>query len=123
MVKLNLEASRWVDLPGGVRIKLRRLPSYEVLGMLADAGIEDPAQMKAAGLRSVVSMGRLAHALILDHAEAWNVDDEATGEPLPITDEAVGALLSQYPDTVGIVMDALSAAAAAAAGVDAEKNG
>ena len=123
MVKLNIEPSRWIDLPGGVRIRMKRLPGYEVLAMMSDVGIEDPEEMKGRGLRSVGALGRLAHALILDHAEAWNVDDAATGEAMPITPEAVAALLEQYPDTFGIVVEALGASAAAAAELDAEKNG
>ena len=120
MLKLNLSTeSRWIDLAGGVKIKAKPLTSAMMLAArnnprvvaLAKGRVdENTVQDDAVALEVAKIIGMVI--------EEWEGVGDATGEPVPVSQDWIDALFDLWPIfeafQVGVVAGAML--------VDAEKN-
>jgi hypothetical protein len=121
MLKLNLSnESRWIDLAGGVKIKAKPLTSVMMLAArnnprvvaLAKGRVdENTVQDDAVALEVAKIIGGMV-------IEEWEGVGDATGEPVPVSQDWIDALFDLWPIfeafQVGVVAGAML--------VDAEKN-
>ena len=121
MLKLNLSnESRWIDLAGGVKIKAKPLTSAMMLAArnnprvvaLAKGRVdENTVQDDAVALEVAKIIGGMV-------IEEWEGVGDATGEPVPVSQDWIDALFDLWPIfeafQVGVVAGAML--------VDAEKN-
>ena len=121
MLKLNLSTeSRWIDLAGGVKIKAKPLTSAMMLAArnnprvvaLAKGRVdENTVQDDAVALEVAKIIGGMV-------IEEWEGVGDATGEPVPVSQDWIDALFDLWPIfeafQVGVVAGAML--------VDAEKN-
>ena len=115
MLTLDLtNEPRWLDLLPGVRLKLRPLTTALMVAARADPAVEampPAATPEDLALAMAKAVARLA---ILE----WEGIGDAEGQPLPVSPEAVDALLDLWP-----AFEAFQAAyVAKALLLDAEKN-
>ena len=97
MIRLDLKREpSWLDLGHGVRVKVR--PCTTALMMAArvaalrEAG-DTPDAIEAAGVRTAMLVKRLALLAILD----WEGVGDATGEPVELSSDGIGALIDLWP--------------------------
>lgn len=100
MITLNLSAlneSRWVDMPQGVRLKLR--PVTTAVRMAAQTaartsleGLDEAARGDAA-LMTGLGFQTLLECLARYAVEDWDGVADQDGTPLPVTPEALAALM------------------------------
>lgn len=94
MLTLDLtNEPRWLDLLPGVRLKLRPLTTALMVAARADPAVETmppTATPEDLALAMAKAVARLA---ILD----WEGIGDAEGQPLPVSPEAVDALLDLWP--------------------------
>lgn len=123
MVRLNLQREEWVELDH-MRVRLRPVDHYQLMGLLADAGVEGLADLRAKSgeVRWAARLGAVTRRILLDFAEDWTAEDAETGAPLPIDEASVSALLSQHPETVQLAVVLLERSSRRDAEVAAEKN-
>ena len=121
MLKLNLSnESRWIDLAGSVKIKAKPLTSAMMLAArnnprvvaLAKGRVdENTVQDDAVALEVAKIIGGMV-------IEEWEGVGDATGEPVPVSQDWIDALFDLWPIfeafQVGVVAGAML--------VDAEKN-
>lgn len=121
MLKLNLSnESRWIDLAGGVKIKVKPLTSAMMLAArnnprvvaLAKGRVdENVVQDDAVALEVAKIIGGMV-------IEEWDGVGDAAGEPVPVSQDWIDALFDLWPIfeafQVGVVAGAML--------VDAEKN-
>ena len=121
MLKLNLSnESRWIDLAGGVKIKAKPLTSAMMLAArnnprvvaLAKGRVdENTVQDDAVALEVAKIIGGMV-------IEEWEGVGDATGEPVPVSQDWIDALFDLWPIfeafQVGVVAGAML--------VDTEKN-
>jgi len=94
MLKLDLSNEpAWLDLCHGVRVKLRPLTTALMVAARGDPVVQ--ALGEAAGdEESALAFARaLARVAILD----WEGVGDAKGNPIPVSPEAIGALLDLWP--------------------------
>ncbi len=116
MLTLDLtNAPSWSDLIPGVRVKLRPLTTALMVSARGDpaiAGLPEGAATEEAALAMAKALARRA---ILD----WEGIGDAGGQPLPVSPEAIDALLDLWPAFEAFQ----SSYVAKALLLDAEKNG
>ena len=116
MLTLDLcSAPSWCDLLPGLRVKLRPLTTALMVASRADPAIAALADATAPEEAALAMAKALARRAILD----WDGVGDATGEVLPVSPEAIDALLDIWPifeafQTVYVAKGLL---------LDAEKNG
>lgn len=94
MIRLDLKSEPfWLDLPAGVRLRVRPLTTGLMAAARADGEVRalgDEASLEEQALVMAKAVARLA---VLD----WEgVGDEA-GNPIAVTPEGIGALLDLWP--------------------------
>lgn len=97
MLKLNLETgSRWVDLAGGVRVKVQPLTSAMMLAARKDPRVVQLTKAEEAPEDEAVALA-VAKVIAGMVIEEWEgVGDEA-GESVPVSAEWISALLDLWP--------------------------
>ena len=116
MLTLDLtNAPFWCDLVPGVRVKLRPLTTALMVAARSDPAIADLPK-EARTEEAALAMGKaLARSAILE----WEGIGDAAGEPLPLSPDAIDALLDVWP-----IFEAFqSVYVAKGLLLDAEKNG
>ncbi|MFN4201879.1 MAG: hypothetical protein ACK4GM_02335 [Tabrizicola sp.] len=94
MIRLDLKSAPfWLDLPAGVRLKLQPLTTGLMAAARADATVQALAADAAPEVQALVLAKAVARAAILD----WDGVGDADGNPLPVSPEAVDALLDLWP--------------------------
>ena len=97
MIRLDLKREpHWLDLGHGVRLHVR--PCTTALMMAARAEVQHTTTTastasESAGLRSAELLKALARLAVLD----WEGIGDSDGEPAPLTDEGIDALLDLWP--------------------------
>jgi len=116
MLTLDLtNAPFWCDLIPGVRVKLRPLTTALMVSARGDPAIADLPEGSATEEAALAMAKALARRAILD----WEGIGDIEGEPLPVSPEAIDALLDLWPAFEAFQ----SAYVAKALLLDAEKNG
>ena len=115
MLTLDLtNEPRWLDLLPGVRLKLRPLTTALMVSARADPAVETMPPAATAEDLALAMAKAVARLAILE----WEGIGDAEGQPLPVSPEAVDALLDLWP-----AFEAFQAAyVAKALLLDAEKN-
>ena len=108
-------APSWCDLIPGVRVKLRPLTTALMVSARGDPAIADLPEGVATEEAALAMAKALARRAILD----WEGIGDAGGEPLPVSPEAIDALLDLWPAFEAFQ----SSYVAKALLLDAEKNG
>ncbi len=94
MLRLDLTSSpRWLDLGHGVRLRLAPLTTALMMAARSDPAVEALAADAADAERALVFARAVAIRALLD----WEGVGDAAGDPLPVSPEAVAALLDLYP--------------------------
>lgn len=116
MLTLDLtNAPSWCDLIPGVRVKLRPLTTALMVSARGDPAIADLPEGSATEEAALAMAKALARRAILD----WEGIGDAEGAPLPVSPEAIDALLDLWPAFEAFQ----SSYVAKALLLDAEKNG
>ena len=116
MLTLDLtNAPFWCDLVPGVRVKLRPLTTALMVAARSDPAIADLPKEARTEEAALAMAKALARSAILE----WEGIGDAEGEPLPISPDAIDALLDIWP-----IFEAFqSLYVAKGLLLDAEKNG
>ena len=94
MLTLNItNAPQWCDLIPGVRVKLRPLTTALMVSARGDPAIADLPEGAASEEAALAMAKALARRAIL----GWEGIGDADGEPLPVSPEAIDALLDLWP--------------------------
>lgn len=94
MLTLDLtNAPQWCDLIPGVRVRLRPLTTALMVAARGDPAIADMPEAAATEEAALAMAKALARRAIL----AWEGIGDAEGEPLPVSPEAIDALLDLWP--------------------------
>jgi hypothetical protein len=94
MLRLDLTSEpRWLELDHGVRLRLAPLTTALMMAARSDPAVEALPEGAADELRALVFAKAVATRAVLD----WEGVGDAEGRPLPVTPEAVSALLDLYP--------------------------
>ena len=115
MLTLDLtNAPFWCDLVPGVRVKLRPLTTALMVAARSDPAIADLPKEARTEEAALAMAKALARSAILD----WEGIGDAEGEPLPVSPDAIDALLD-----IGPIFEAFqSLYVAKGLLLDAEKN-
>ena len=115
MLTLDLtNEPRWLELLPGVRLKLRPLTTALMVAARADPAVETMPPAATAEDLALAMAKAVARLAVLE----WEGIGDAEGQPLPVSPEAVDALLDLWP-----AFEAFQAAyVAKALLLDAEKN-
>ena len=118
MLKLNLsDDARWVDLAGGVRIKVKPLSSAMMLAarsnprVVALGAVDDAEPDQALALEVAKIIGGML-------IEEWEGVGDANGNPADVSQEWVDALFDIWPMFEAFQVEIVAGAMM----VDAEKN-
>jgi hypothetical protein len=94
MLTLDLtNAPFWCDLVPGVRVKLRPLTTALMVAARSDPAIADLPKEARTEEAALAMAKALARSAILD----WEGIGDVVGEPLPVSPDAVDALLDIWP--------------------------
>jgi hypothetical protein len=94
MLTLDLtNAPIWCDLVPGVRVKLRPLTTALMVAARSDPAIADLPKEARTEEAALAMAKALARSAILE----WEGIGDAGGEPLPISPDAIDALLDIWP--------------------------
>ena len=94
MLTLDLtNAPIWCELVPGVRVKLRPLTTALMVAARSDPAIADLPKEARTEEAALAMAKALARSAILD----WEGIGDAEGEPLPVSPDAVDALLDIWP--------------------------
>ena len=94
MLTLDLtNAPFWCDLVPGVRVKLRPLTTALMVAARSDPAIADLPKEARTEEAALAMAKALARSAILE----WEGIGDAEGEPLPVSPDAVDALLDIWP--------------------------
>lgn len=94
MIRLDLKSAPfWLDLPAGIRLHLRPLTTGLMAAARADRAVHALAADAAPEVQALVLAKAVARAAILD----WEGVGDADGNPLPVSPEAIDALLDLWP--------------------------
>ena len=94
MLTLDLSTEpRWLDLAPGLRLQLRPLTTALMVATQRDPALQALPDETAPEERALVAAKALARRAIL----AWEGVGDAEGKELPVTPEAVEALLDLWP--------------------------
>ena len=94
MLTLDLtNAPFWCDLVPGVRVKLRPLTTALMVAARSDPAIADLPKEARTEEAALAMAKALARSAILE----WEGIGDAAGEPLPLSPDAIDALLDVWP--------------------------
>jgi hypothetical protein len=94
MLTLDLtNAPFWCDLVPGVRVKLRPLTTALMVAARSDPAIADLPKEARTEEAALAMAKALARSAILD----WEGIGDVVGEPLPVSPDAIDALLDIWP--------------------------
>jgi hypothetical protein len=94
LLRLDLaRAPAWLDLGQGVRLKLEPLSTALMIAARSDPAIEALPEAASDEIRALVFAKAIARRAVLD----WEGLGDAEGRPLPVTPEAIDALLDVWP--------------------------
>ena len=115
MLRLNLaREAHWLDLALGVRVKVEPLTTALMVAARSDLRLRDLATGTTDEAVAVIFAKAIAERAILD----WEGVGDADGNPIPVSPEAIAALLDIWP-----IFEAFQTAyAAKGLELDAEKN-
>lgn len=118
MLKLNLSTdSRWIDLAGGVRIKVKPLTSAMMLAARSNPRVEALAHADAAVPDDAVALevAKIIGGMLI---EDWEGVGDAEGAPVDVSQDWIDALLDLWPMFEAFQVNVVAGAML----VDAEKN-
>ena len=94
MLTLDLSTEpRWLELAPGLRLQLRPLTTALMVATQRDPALQALPDETAAEERALIAAKALARRAILD----WEGVGDAAGKELPVTPEAIEALLDLWP--------------------------
>ena len=94
MLTLDLSTEpRWLELVPGLRLQLRPLTTALMVATQHDPALQALPDETAAEERALIAAKALARRAIL----AWEGVGDAAGKELPVTPEAIDALLDIWP--------------------------
>jgi hypothetical protein len=94
MLRLNLSREPvWLDLGLGVRVKLEPLTTALIVAARSDPAVRDMSEGASDDQIAVVFAKAIARRAVLD----WEGVGDADGDPVPVSPEAVDALLDIWP--------------------------
>ena len=94
MLTLDLSPEpRWLDLAPGLRLQLRPLTTALMVATQRDPALQALPEETAAEERALIAAKALARRAIL----AWEGVGDAAGRELPVSPEAIEALLDLWP--------------------------
>ena len=94
MLTLDLSPEpRWLELAPGLRLQLRPLTTALIVATQRDPALQALPDETVAEERALIAAKALARRAILD----WEGVGDAAGKELPVTPEAIDALLDIWP--------------------------
>jgi len=94
MLKLDLSNEpTWLDLGHGVRVQLRPLTTALMVAARNDPAVQNLPEDAGDEESALAFAKALARVAILD----WEGVGDAKGNPIPVSPEAIGALLDLWP--------------------------
>lgn len=116
MIRINLSPEpQWLDLGHGVRLQLLPLTTALMVATRSDPAVQDLDPEASNDVRAAIFAGALARRAVVD----WEGVGNADGNPLPVSDEGIDALLSLWPIFEAFNLHYVSRGML----LDAEKNG
>jgi hypothetical protein len=116
MIRLDLSPEpQWLDLGHGVKLKLLPLTTALMVATRADPAVQDLDPNSSNDARAAIFAGALARRAVVD----WEGVGDVDGNPLPVSDEGIDALLSLWPIFEAFNLHYVSRGML----LDAEKNG
>ena len=116
MIRLDLSPEQqWLDLGHGVRLKLLPLTTALMVATRSDPAVHDLDPEASNDARAAIFAGALARRAVVD----WDGVGDVDGNPLPVSDEGIDALLSLWPIFEAFNLNYVSRGML----LDAEKNG
>lgn len=116
MIRINLSPEpQWLDLGHGVRLQLLPLTTALMVATRSDPAVQDLDLEVSNDVRAAIFAGALARRAVVD----WEGVGNADGNPLPVSDEGIDALLSLWPIFEAFNLHYVSRGML----LDAEKNG
>lgn len=94
MIRLDLSREpQWLDLGHGVKLKLLPLTTALMVATRADPAVQNLDPMSSNDARAAIFAGALARHAVVD----WEGVGDVDGNPLPVSDEGIEALLLLWP--------------------------
>ena len=94
MIRIELSPEpQWLDLGHGVKLKLLPLTTALIVATRADPAVQDLDPDSSNDARAAIFAGALARRAVVD----WEGVGDVDGNPLPVSDEGIDALLSLWP--------------------------
>ena len=94
MIRIQLSADpQWLDLGHGVSLKLLPLTTALMVATRSDPAVQDLEPEASNDERAAIFATALARRAVVD----WEGVGDVDGNPLPVTDEGIDALLSLWP--------------------------
>ena len=94
MIRIDLSPKpQWLDLGHGVKLKLLPLTTALMVATRADPAVHDLDPVSSNDARAAIFAGALARRAVVD----WEGVGDVDGNPLPVSDEGIDALLSLWP--------------------------
>lgn len=116
MIRLQLSPEpQWHDIGHGVRLKLLPLSTALMVATRSDAAVQDLDPEASNDERAAIFAASLARRAVID----WDGVGDAEGNVLPVSPEAIDALLSLWPIFEAFNLHYVSRGML----LDAEKNG
>jgi hypothetical protein len=116
MIRLDLSPEpQWLDLGHGVKLKLLPLTTALMVATRTDPAVQDLDPDSSNDARAAIFAGALARRAVVD----WEGVGDLDGNPLPVSDEGIDALLSLWPIFEAFNLHYVSRGML----LDAEKNG
>jgi hypothetical protein len=94
MIRIQLSPDpQWLDLGHGVRLKLLPLTTALMVATRSDPAVQDLGPEASNDERAAIFATALARRAVVD----WEGVGDVDGNPLPVSDEGIDALLSLWP--------------------------
>ena len=94
MIRIELSPEpQWLDLGHGVRLKLLPLTTALMVATRSDPAVKDLNPDSSNDTRAAIFAAALARRAVVD----WEGVGDLDGNPLPVNDEGIDALLSLWP--------------------------
>ncbi len=94
MIRIELfPEPQWLDFGHGVRLKLLPLTTALMVATRSDPAVQDLDPEASNDDRAAIFAGALARRAVVD----WEGVGDVNGNPLPVSDEGIDALLSLWP--------------------------
>jgi hypothetical protein len=116
MIRIELSPEpHWVDIGHGVKLKLLPLTTALMVATRADPAVQDLDPDSSNDERAAIFASALARRAVV----GWEGVGDLNGNPLPVSDEGIDALLSLWPIFEAFNLHYVSRGML----LDAEKNG